>query len=85
MARPAPKIMMSHSHDQVFEQILEAKGMFIVVFEGQPFNIRRVNEKGEQKYIRTTYPAAAHANRLAARLNTQFKCEGFEVVKLGDN
>lgn len=87
MARPKPTVLMTHDHGEYSEQVLHAQDMFIVVFEGKPFNIRKVFERGgvvAHKYIRTTYPAPAHAERLADRLNQVYGTTLFSVVKLGD-
>lgn len=86
MARPGAEIINSIQIDDFFGiDIIEAQGQWIVVYKDQPINIRRRNwsVSGEKpKYIRTSYPSAAPANNLAAKLNKYFITDEFTVKKI---
>lgn len=86
MARPSASIIISTQlNDQLGIDILQAPGQWIVLYKEQPVNIRQRywDIKGElPKYMRTSFPNANPAQRLAAKLNAAFFTEDFTVKKI---
>lgn len=88
MARPKPTVILEHT-DQKFrnEQVLEADAIYAVFYQGKPFNLKSFNSLVDYpgaKYKKTSFSNPGHAFNLAERLNTKFKTEEFEVVRLTD-
>jgi len=86
MARPQPTIIMSTRLQDVNQlDILQADGLWAVVYKDQPINVRKtvLTLQGESfKYQRGTYPSPAPARILAEKLNELFYCTDFAVVKI---
>jgi len=88
MARPKPTIIL----DQVdksynSEQILKAKAIFAVYYDGNPINLRTMNTLVNYpgpKYKKVSFSNSGHAFNLADRLNKKFNTDLFSVVKLID-
>jgi hypothetical protein len=86
MARPKPTIILDYT-DKTYksEQILQAEAIYAVFYQGNPINLRTqhslVNYPGP-KYKKVSFSNSGHAFNLADRLNKQFNCNKFTVVRL---
>lgn len=81
MARPKPEIQIERTIDNSQTiQILKAGELWTVLYQGQPFNLRRafwtVNGSGN-KYQRTTFPTEVPAKNLSEKLNHWFFTKDF--------
>jgi len=80
MARPSALTIVSKELDYYTLDILESEGFWTICYRGQPVGLRQryFNVEGVQfKYPRTGFNNQAHCERLAERLNKQFKCKDF--------
>jgi len=86
MVRPSAKtIIKTEVTDYLGVDILEAPGLYAVLYKEQPFNIRQRfwTAQGEMtKYPKIVYPSLAAANNLAKKLNQQFHCADFTAKKI---
>lgn len=87
MSRPKPKVILEHTDNKTYksEQILEADAIWAVFYQGKPFNLKSANALTNYpgpKYKKVSFSNPGHAHNLAKKLNTMFKCDGFEVYKL---
>lgn len=87
MARPKPKILVSHSNAKTYkvEEVLEADGIYAVFYDGKPINLKLVHgliNYPSPKYKKTSFANSGHAFNLRDRLNIQFKTDKFQVYKL---
>lgn len=86
MSRPKPTVLLSHlSSNGKIEQVLAAEAIFAVFYDGEPINIKIMASHLDfsgVKYKKSSYPSAAHAHNLAARLNALYKTDKFTVHKL---
>lgn len=86
MPRPKPTILLTTEYEDINQlDILAADGLWAVVYQGQPINVRKtlMTIQGESfKYVRGTYPSPAPARILAEKLNQAFYCKDFAVVKI---
>ncbi|KQY14435.1 hypothetical protein [Rhizobium sp. Root482] len=82
--RTAPDILLSTGSDTGKPQtkVLVAKGLFVVLYEGKPFNLTTDRRPADQPviYQRTCYVSRKPAENLATKLNTIFDVDGFSVV-----
>jgi len=59
------------------------KGVWTVVYQGQPFQIRKEHHLTDQKkYLTTTWSQRGGAERLAQYLNRVFDTHSFEVAEI---
>lgn len=88
MSRPKPKVLLSHTNPKNYmsDQVLHAKAMYAVCYDGQLINLKSVNSLINDlspKYRRTCFPeSAGHALNLAEKLNKLFKTDKFHVHEL---
>jgi hypothetical protein len=86
MVRPSAKtIIKTEVTDYLGVDILEAQGLYAVLYKEQPINIRQRSwtAAGEMtKYPKIVYPSLAAANNLAKKLNLQFNCADFTAKKI---
>lgn len=87
MSRPKPFILLSRvDPKKVFksEQILAATAIYAVFYDGQPINLRTLDQVSESgpKYKKVSFSNPGHAFNLRSKLNETFKTEKFHVVKL---
>jgi len=91
MSRPKPTVLIEHVNKANYksEQILESEGIWAVLYDQQPINLKSgnilVNYPGP-KYKKTSFSNPGHAINLAKKLNTLFKTDKFTVtlLKSGD-
>lgn len=89
MSRTQPKVLMEIVDRKTFkcDQIVEAAGIWAVVFEGQPINLKSqhyLDANAVPKYRKTSFSNPGHARNLCRKLNTQFKTDQFSVVFLNN-
>jgi len=87
MSRPKPTILLEDVslQDKKADQILESQGIWAVLYDGKPFNLKSVNlhvSYPGPKYKKVAFSNPGHAINLAKKLNKQFKTDLFEVVLL---
>ena len=81
MPRPAPDLLLSHHSDKtdLVEEVVTAPGLWAVLLNGQPINIRTSKPNSGFKYTRISHSHPAHAHAAARRLNALFETNAFEV------
>lgn len=87
VSRPKPKILCEATDVATSKtnQILEADAIWAVFFKDRPFNLREQdlkNESSEPKYKKVSFSNRGHALNLCKKLNEQFNCDDFSLVKL---
>ena len=85
MARPKPTVLLKiKTKEHKMEEVLEADAIYAVFYKGKPISVRllnRINYPGP-KYKKVSFPNLGHAKRLKDRLNIDFVCDDFKVIKL---
>lgn len=83
MARPKPKILLEYTNKQNYksDQILASEAIWAVFYKNQPFNLKSLNYPGP-KYKKVSFSNPGYAINLCEKLNKQFNCKDFTVVKL---
>lgn len=85
MSRPKPKIICEVVDDSKSNQVLESDAIWAVFYKDRPFNLREQdlkNENAEPKYKKVSFSNRGHAQNMCKKLNEQFKCNDFSLVKL---
>jgi hypothetical protein len=90
MSRPEPQVLQRHIKDDGVGVIevcqAQSRGLFVVLFHGQPFQLRsKLNIEvayPSWKYMRVGFANAAHALRLANKLNAMFSTTEFTVSEM---
>lgn len=87
MSRPKPVVITEYVNKKTLksEQILDADAIWAVFYQGKPFNLKSTNQLGSyqgSKYKKVSFSNPGHAHNLAKKLNSMFKTQDFEVVKL---
>ena len=87
MSRPKPTVILEYVNKKNYkmDQVLEADAIWAVFYKEKPFNLKSssvVSNYPGPKYKKTAFSNPGHAHNLAKKLNTQFKTEDFQVVKL---
>lgn len=87
MSRPKPKILLESTNKKTYkaDQILESEAIWAVFYKNQPFNLKTYNTLTSYpgpKYKKVSFSNPGHAINLAKKLNRQFSCQDFQVVKL---
>ena len=85
MSRSQPKVLMEIVDKQTYkcDQIVEAAGIWAVVLDGQPINLKSshyLTNETVPKYKKTSFSNPGHARNLCKKLNTQFKTNKFTVI-----
>jgi hypothetical protein len=87
MSRPKPVVITEYVNKKTLksDQILEADAIWAVFYQRKPFNLKSTNQLGSyqgSKYKKVSFSNPGHAHNLAKKLNSMFKTQDFEVVKL---
>ena len=87
MSRPKPTVLLTISNKDTYkqEEVLAAEGIWAVFYDGKPINLKSsslVSNYPGPKYKKVSFSNPGHAENLAKKLNTQFKCADFTVVLL---
>jgi len=87
MSRPKPKILLEYVDKKTYksDQILDAEAIWAVFYKNKPFNLKTSNVLTSYpgpKYKKVSFSNPGHAHNLAKKLNEQFNCNDFTVVKL---
>jgi len=87
MSRPKPTILLEYINKKNYksEQILEAEAVWAVFYKGNPFNLKSsssITSYPGPKYKKVSFANPGHAHNLCSKLNSQFNCQDFQVVKL---
>lgn len=86
MARPSPEALIDITDKNTWQmlEVLPATGVYAVVYDGGPINLRVRNAltDGGYKYRRVSFPSPAAAIRHAMMLNEKFGCNRFSAVQL---
>ena len=87
MSRPKPNVLLEHVNKKSYksEQVLEAEAIWAVFYKDKPFNLKSSNVLTNYpgpKYKKVSFSNSGHAFNLADRLNKQFNCNKFTVVRL---
>jgi len=85
MSRTQPKVLLELVDKVTYkcDQIVEASGIWAVVFEGQPINLKSqhyLDNEATPKYKKTSFSNPGHARNLCRKLNSQFKTDKFTVI-----
>lgn len=84
MSRPAPKIILEKATQTCLNQILDASGVWAVVYNGRPFTLKSSSIKtfATPKYKKVAFTNKGHAVNLAKKLNAEFSTSLFSVVEV---
>ena len=85
MSRPQQAIITQALHEQYTYEVIESQGLWAILYQGQPVNIRRVDDEKllpVRKYLKTVYPNPGYAHLAARKLNKMFMTEDFKVEKI---
>ncbi len=89
MSRPKPNVLLEHIDKVSYkvDQILEADefAIWAVFYKNVAFNLKSFNSLTSHpgpKYKKTCFSNKGHAFNLARKLNAEFNCDDFKVVKL---
>lgn len=86
MARPKPTVLKRlEQADGTLWNILQAPAVYVLTYQGQPFNMVSTNVFGDspRKYKKITYATEGSARYRVIELNRLFDTEDFAYVKLG--
>ena len=89
MSRTPAKVLMEIVDKKSYkcDQIIESSGIWAVMFEGRPFNLKSshyIDGSEPPKYKKTSFPTPGHARNLCRKLNVQFKTDKFTVALLSN-
>lgn len=82
MPRPRPEILLSHRGTVYDIEVVPAKRLWTVLYQGKPCALRQkyFTAAGEHvKYPKMTFPTRKVAENLANKLNQQFMTTDFTV------
>lgn len=86
MARPQPTILKTIERPDGSEwRILAAKAVYVLTYQGQPFNMvtSDIFDASPRKYKKITYATEGSARYRVQELNRIFDTQAFAYVKLG--
>jgi hypothetical protein len=89
MSRPKPDILLDYTDPKTYraEQVLKAKAIYAVFYDGCPINLRSLNvllDYPGPKYKKVSFSNPGHAFNLADKLNKLFKTDKFAVYMLSE-
>ena len=87
MSRPKPQVLIEITNKQTYktEQVLASEGVWAVFYENKPINLKTSNMLTQYpgpKYKKVSFSNRGHAQNMCKKLNEQFKCNDFSLVKL---
>ena len=87
MSRPKPEVIMENIDRKTFtsKQVLKSDSLYVVLYDGQPFNMRSVDyarNNPPHTYCRIGYAAEASAINKARRLNVLYNTTKFAAYKV---
>lgn len=91
MNRRKPTVLLESvdSNSGKATQVLQSENLYVVVYEGKPFNLKLLNKMFDYpgpKYKKTSFCNPAHAQNLADKMNVMFGTSKFTVVPfMGDD
>jgi hypothetical protein len=85
VSRTQPRVLAEIVDKNTYkcDQIIEASGIWVVCYEGQPFNLKNqhyLDSSVVPKYKKTAFSNPGHARNLCRKLNNQFHTDKFSVV-----
>lgn len=86
MARPKPEIMLSQDTiDGQTWQVLATAAVYILTYEGDPFNMVTLHTMNDQprKYKKTSYANEGSARARVRELNEFFETDKFSYIRVG--
>lgn len=88
MSRPKPTVLLEYIDEETgkVDQVLEAKYVYSVYYNGKPINLKSFNKLFDYPgptYKKTSFANEAHARNLVDKLNERFKTNLFTVEILG--
>jgi hypothetical protein len=82
--RQKPTVILEHTYNNTFCEILDANGVYSVFYDEQPVNLRKTKyEYRQRSYQQMSFSNPGMAFNLAERLNKLFDTNKFEVFLLG--
>lgn len=87
MSRTQAKVLIEYVDKDTYkcDQVIEAAGIWSVVYEGQHINLKSLHYLSNDvtpKYKKTSFSNPGHARNLCKKLNEQFKTDKFQVMFL---
>lgn len=87
MSRPKPNVLLEYIDKKTYksDQILQAEAIWAVFYKNNPFNLKTLNVLTNYpgpKYKKVSFSNPGHAFNLCKKLNDEFNCDDFTVVKL---
>lgn len=83
MSRTPPTIYEEHLNvNGLVDQVVSCQGVFVVLYNNEPFNIRSQTPDGTWTYKKTTFPNKGHALRLVDRLTEKYGSGKFTLEEL---
>ena len=87
MSRPKPNVLLEYIDKKTYksDQILQAEAIWAVFYKNNPFNLKTLNVLTNYpgpKYKKVSFSNPGHAFNLCKKLNDEFNCNDFTVVKL---
>jgi hypothetical protein len=85
MSRTSPRVLVEMVDKNTYkvDQVIEASGIWVVFYDGQPINLKSQHYLEDQttpKYKKTSFSNPGHARNLCRKLNLKFKTDKFTVV-----
>jgi hypothetical protein len=88
MARPQPQVLFARLEDLTQWQVLRARALYVITYQGKPFGLRALHPmvNGEyKKYYKTSYTNRGSARAAVRTLNERFQTEDFAYTAIGDD
>mgnify|MGYP003332549036 FL=1 len=85
MSRPKPTVIFADIDGDKVYDVCAADAVYAVYYQGRPVTVRSGPAFADYpgpKYVKSSFPNAAHALNLADKLNQRFDTGDFYVVQL---